>query len=59
MTKSLRNYFSEMHLDVEDLLKFLNIKKIEIRNKNNTISIKDNYKFWISFYFYDSVFFIL
>lgn len=45
MTKSLRNYFSEMHLDVEDLLKFLNIKKIEIRNKNNTISIKDNYKF--------------
>lgn len=59
MTKSLWNYFSEMHLDVEDLLKFLNIKKIEIRNKNNTMSIKDNYKFWISFYFYDSVFFIL
>lgn len=59
MTKSLRNYFSEMHLDVEDLLKFLNIKKIEIRNKNNTMSVKDNYKFWISFYFYDSVFFIL
>lgn len=59
MTKSLWNYFSEMHLDVEDLLKFLNIKKIEIRNKNNAMSIKDNYKFWISFYFYDSVFFIL
>lgn len=44
MTKSFKNYFNVMNLDVEDLLKICEnfkfyIKKIEIqsRNKNNTM----------------------
>lgn len=30
MTKFFKNYFSVMHLDLGDLLKFLNIKRIEV-----------------------------
>lgn len=51
MTKSFKNYFSVMHLNLGDLLKFLNIKKIEIRsrNKNITMSVKDKIKIIINF----------
>lgn len=56
MTKSFKNYFNVMNLDVEDLLKICEnfkfyIKKIEIqsRNKNNTMSVKDKIKIFINF----------